>query len=87
MPFVLENYNDTMSIPQNKTQECCSSANGLPSQLATHSSDGCRRDDVHRASPQPETSAETQAQSLDSTNGQEPEYYDYDDEEEYDDEE
>jgi hypothetical protein len=88
MPFVLEDYyNDTMSAPQNKSQDRHSSANGLPSPTATHSSDDCRKDDARRASPQPEQHAETQAQSLDSTNGYQPEYYDYEEEEEYDDEE
>jgi hypothetical protein len=87
MPFVLEDYNDTMSAPQHKSQDRRSSANGLPSPTTTHGSDNCQKDDARRASPQPENRAETRAQSLNSTNGDEPEYYDYDEEDEYEDEE
>jgi hypothetical protein len=87
MPFVLDNYNDTMDVQQTKSQDYHTSANAFSSPTATHNSSDCRKDAARHASPQPENNAETQAQSFNSTNGNESEYYDYDEEEEYDDDE
>jgi hypothetical protein len=82
MPFVLEEFNDCITMAQDKSQDLDSATHGLPSPTATHNSEACRTQDARRASIKSENNTESYLQFSDSTSESDSNYYDYDEEEE-----
>jgi hypothetical protein len=82
MPFVLEEFNDCITMAQDKTQDLHSTAHGLPSPTATHNGEACQTQDARRASIKSENNTESHFQFSDSTSESDSNYYDYDEEEE-----